>query len=86
MASQHRAKFETIFPSDFIKANSNFSHIYELLDASGYEINSPQDLVTIPDAEWDAHIMNNTVFSNWNDMQIKAFEAYSTITGANTSV
>jgi hypothetical protein len=39
-----------------------------MFEASGFKVESPEDLEKIPDAEWDQFIQQNTPFPTWSEM------------------
>ncbi|WP_338411444.1 hypothetical protein [Pseudoalteromonas nigrifaciens] len=61
---------------EFISNNSNYSSLDELVDASGFIVNTPEDFKAIPDDEWDSYIGKNTEFDTWENMQRTAFKYY----------
>lgn len=58
---------EMLTPS-FIVSCSRFTSVEELFDASGFQVNSPEDFKAIPDNEWDSFISKNTSYQNWSEM------------------
>lgn len=49
----------------FISSCSRFKDAQELFEASGYPVNTAEDLAAIPDAEWDTYIRENTSYPDW---------------------
>ena len=52
--------------------HTDFATIEEMFEASGFTMETPEDFVAIPDAEWDAFIASRTRFADWRTMQTKA--------------
>ena len=59
---------------EFISNNPNYSSLDELVDASGFVVNTQEDFKAIPDDEWETFIVNNTSFSSWEEIQVKSHE------------
>lgn len=57
----------------FVSRFTDFNNFQELVDASGFQVNSQEDFDSIPDEEWDAYIAKNSLFSSWEDMLNTAF-------------
>ncbi len=73
LEAKKEMKLADLMDADFIKANSEYSSLDELVLASGYKVESEEDFGDIPDAEWDVFIEGNTKFESWEDMQRAAF-------------
>ena len=69
--------FNELFPSRFLARYTNFTSFDDLLAKSGFKVDTIEDFVNIPDAEWDAFIASSTRFANWDEMKVKAFEEYA---------
>ena len=69
-----QVSFADLFPAEFIAANSKYRDMNDLIESSGYEVVSKEDLEAIPDDEWEQHIAANTDFESWTAMQKSAFE------------
>jgi hypothetical protein len=57
-----------LLPPDFVSGSSKFSSVQELFDASGFTVNTQEDLKAIPDDKWDAFIVANTSYGGWQEM------------------
>ena len=71
-----RVPFNELFPASFMKKYTSFSSMDELLDASGFKVESQEDFEAIPDTEFDKHISANTKFKCWEDMLHEATSQY----------
>lgn len=69
--------FEELFPTSFMRKYTSFSSMDELLDASGFKVESQEDFEAIPENEFDKHIATNTKFKNWEDMLGEATSQYA---------
>jgi hypothetical protein len=67
---------ELLTPS-FMAACSRFAAIDEMLDASGFKIESADDFKAIPESERNAFVKNNTSFDGWQDMLRAAVAEWS---------
>jgi hypothetical protein len=52
----------------FLSKCSRFRSAAELFEASGFTVNSQEDIASIPDDKWDAFIKQNTSYSSWEEM------------------
>lgn len=68
--------FEEIFDIDFMNQYTKFNSIYDLLNSSNYNVKSNEDFLSIPQGDLDKIISENTSFSSWDEMFIKASERY----------
>lgn len=68
--------FDTIFNENFMKQNTNFNNISELITAGGFTVNSQQDFEAIPEDKFDIHIQATTKFASWQEMLGKATEQH----------
>ena len=48
---------------------TDFSSFDEMLGASGFKAETPEDFAAIPDDQWDAFVATRTRFENWKDMR-----------------
>ncbi len=60
--------FEELFPETFMSANTGFETITQMIEDSGYKVESTEDFKQIPDNEWDAFVSNHTHFQDWKEM------------------
>jgi hypothetical protein len=65
----HRVPLGELFNPAFMRGCSRFGTFQELLDASPFTVRSAEDFKAIPDAEWDAHVRQNTRYSSWQEMR-----------------
>ena len=70
-----RISFADLFPSSFVSEHTRFETMEELFQSSGFKVDSEDDLKAIPDNEWEQHIIENTKFDSWLDMQKTAFNS-----------
>ena len=77
LSGEHEVSFEELFVKEFMINHTNFSTFNELLDASPFEVNSPEDFEAIPDAEFDRYISQATNFDSWESMLEEATCEYA---------
>jgi hypothetical protein len=65
----HSVPMNDIFPSDFMREHTNFGSIDDMFAASGFKVETAEDLKAIPDDEWDAFVLRTTRFESWADMK-----------------
>lgn len=69
--------FTELFSPMFMSQHTDASSFDELLQKSGLKIETPEDLLNIPEQEMDSLVAEHTKFPTWDAMQIKAFEEWS---------
>ncbi|MFC8150415.1 hypothetical protein ACFUP3_11980 [Bacillus paralicheniformis] len=65
-----------LFTDSFMKKNTKFSSLDEMLDKSPFTIETQQDFESIPDDLWDDFVRENSKFFNWEEMQQEAANIY----------
>ncbi|AYC51936.1 hypothetical protein EI976_05390 [Bacillus licheniformis] len=65
-----------LFTDSFMKKNTKFSSLDEMLDKSPFTIETQQDFESIPDDLWDDFVRENSKFFNWEEMQQEAANKY----------
>lgn len=65
-----------LFTDSFMKKNTKFSSLDEMLDKSPFTIETQQDFESIPDDLWDDFVRENSKFFNWEEMQQEATNIY----------
>ena len=61
-----------ILTETFVSEHTSFSNIHEMIDKSGFTVETQKDLGKIPDNEWDQFISQNSSFENWKEMLLAA--------------
>ena len=69
---------EDLMNSSFISSCSQYSNFEELIEASGFKVESEEDFAAIPDQEWEQFIQTNTSYEGWIEMQQAALPSYMT--------
>lgn len=59
--------FELLSP-DFMKRNTGFATLEEMLLAGDFIVESKEDFEAIPDKLWDEYVSKVTQFSSWQTM------------------
>lgn len=70
-------KFSELFPPEFMRRYSDFVHIDDLAEASGFHCETTEDFEKIPADQWNAHIVASTRFSSWEEMKDVAGREYA---------
>ena len=68
LSGEHMIPFSDLFASDFMNNYTDFKSIDEMIQSSGFVINTSADIEKLPDGEWDNFVQMHTRFSNWNEM------------------
>jgi hypothetical protein len=78
LSGEHTIEFKDLFTPEFMNKYTDYKSIGELLQSSGYTINSSEDIEKLPDMEWNEFIQKHTKFSNWKEMNQTALNEYFT--------
>jgi len=62
----------------FLQRYTRCSSFEQMLEQSGFKVETTEDLKAIPDGEWDAYVRSISKFPNWSKMQQKAHEVWVT--------
>lgn len=73
----HNIPVTELFPPEFMRRHTDFDTFGEMVDASGFKIESQEDFRNIPDQEWDDFVAERTRFLNWKDMMGAAGKAWA---------
>jgi hypothetical protein len=65
-----------IITDEFVQRCSNYSSLSDLIDASGYSVESQEDFAAIPDEKWDGFIREKTSYQSWEEMLNAAGQEY----------
>ncbi|CEN21186.1 hypothetical protein [Paraclostridium sordellii] len=76
LANKQSISLDELFTYSFMKDNTNFTSIDELLKSGNFIVNSQEDFESLPEDELDVHIANTTKFSTWNEMFSSASDLY----------
>ena len=68
----HEVPITELLTPTFLAACSRFSSFQEMLQASGFSVNSAEDFRAIPDEEWDAFVASNTSYPDWKSLRVAA--------------
>lgn len=69
---ENQVPFSELFAPAFMRKYTDFATIDEMLEATGYQVDSVEDFKAIPDAPWDSFVQQRTKFSDWREMIQKA--------------
>lgn len=67
---------DEILNPEFMIRFTIFSSLDDLIEKSGYTVETEEDFERIPDKEWDEFISAHTQFSSWQDMLDLAANEY----------
>ncbi|NQX61063.1 hypothetical protein [Paenibacillus qinlingensis] len=65
-----------LFNSDFMKKFTKFRSFEEFVKAGGFEVQNQMDFRNLPLDLFDAHVAQQTQFTDWKDMQTSAVKRY----------
>ncbi|MBD2081395.1 hypothetical protein [Leptolyngbya sp. FACHB-17] len=69
LSRPQQVSFAELFTPGFIQSYTQFQSFELMLEASGFSVESAEDFLSIPEAEWNQFISQKTRFSNWQEMQ-----------------
>lgn len=70
------ASFAEVVTPEFISAHTDFNDIFDLFKQAGFDINTVEEIETIPEDELDPFINEKTKFSDFQDLQKNALAEY----------
>lgn len=65
---EHHVPVKDLLTPAFVSRHTRFTDIDELFAASGFKVETQEDLAAIPDAEWDEFISSVSSFPDWGAM------------------
>lgn len=78
IGGKHSVPMSEILTDSFVSKHTEFSSLNELLDNSGFNIESAEDFSAIPDEPWDEYIKSVSDFDSWQDMLDSAGAEWAT--------
>ena len=73
----HSVPLSELLNPKFMATHTKFATVDEMFAASGYEINSREDLDRIPEGPWDDFIKSVSQFGDWRSMMDAAVRAWT---------
>jgi len=73
---QHQIPFSDLFTDEFMLLNTEYCSISEMIEASGFSVQSSEDFAKIPDDEWDSHVRRHSRFASWEEMKGSAVQLW----------
>ncbi len=73
----HNVPIEELLTPEFVSSHTKFANIEEMLEASGFKIESQDDFAAIPDKDKDKFIRSISAFSDWESMIGEAGSAWA---------
>ena len=69
--------FNELFDNEFMSKYTEYKSINEMIDNSGFQVETDEDFKNIPDDEWDEFINEKTNFDNWQAMTNEAVNIWT---------
>ena len=67
---EHRLSFRELFPDRFMTCHSDFRSMQEMLDASGMDCGTEEEIKAIlRGQEWNNFVARQTTFAGWEEMK-----------------
>ena len=76
LSGTHTIPLDDLMTPSFISSCSQYSDFEELLEASGFKVETEEDFAAIPDQEWEQYIQTHTSYESWIEMQEAAGVSY----------
>ena len=67
----------TLLIDSFVARHTKFSSAQEMIDESGFEVQSVEDFQAVPGEQWDVFIRNSSEFDSWYEMLQAIVAEYS---------
>jgi hypothetical protein len=68
LAGQHDVPLRDLLNPEFMVRHTRFGNINDMFAASGFNIESREDLAAVPDEQWDEFIRSVSTFSDWQSL------------------
>ena len=82
LSGTHSIPLGDLMNPSFISSCSQYSNFEALIEASGFKMETEEDIAAIPDQEWEQFIQTNTSYESWIEMQqaaaISSYKANAT--------
>ena len=72
----HQVSVTELFAPTFMRQHTDFESFEAMIEASGHDVQTPEDFERIPDDEWERLVKTRTRFPSWTEMQKKAGAEY----------
>lgn len=73
----HTIPLSELLTPSFLAKHTRFLSSNAFFEASGFQVESPEDFATIPDDKWDDFIRSISSFENWEAMLAAAGEEWA---------
>lgn len=73
----HHVPANELFNEGFMREHTRFASFQDMLDASGFKVETDEDLEAIPEDVWELHVRTHTDFPSWDEMQGVAAEEWT---------
>ena len=74
LSGDNQVSFNDLYPDSFMKKNTNYANIDIFLKDLG--VTNKESFEKLPQSELEKHVVQNTKFSSWHDMEEKAVGEY----------
>ncbi len=71
--------FNELITDSFVRKNTNYSSVDELIEKSGFQIETQEDFDNVPEENWNKFISENSKFKTFQGMIDSAGEEYVAI-------
>lgn len=77
LGGTHSVSMEDLFPPEFMQSYTDFGTFAEMMNASGFKVESQEDFDNLPAQEWKEFISIRTRFEDWQAMFKAAASAWA---------
>ena len=74
----HNVPLDDLLDQSFLQKHTQFLSLAELIENSGFDIQSAADFKAIPDDDWDRYIGSISKFTDWQTMLNSATQSWAT--------
>lgn len=72
----HSVELAKVLSPSFMASHTSSRDFDSFCELGGFKVESAEDFAAIPDQEWEDHVMKNTKFPSWLEMQKTAAAEY----------
>lgn len=74
---QHSVPISQVLTKDFLSKHTKFSSFNEMVEASGFKVETQEDFAAIPDDKWNEFISSISNFDSWKSMLSAASQEWA---------
>jgi hypothetical protein len=68
LASEKTIPLSELFTPQFLSKYTSFTSLEDMVQKSGFKVETQEDFESIPEKEWNTFIISHSQFSSWEEM------------------